>query len=290
MRVDGQLYIGAATVALPAVDRPTAESLALTAGADALTDGGVSPADIGLLAHSWIFDPTPDDCTFAPRLARRLGAKNAVSLGVRQMSNGGAIALQVAAAQMLTEPRIGHSLVVTADSHGPEAIWSWLPETGTAMADSATAVLLTRAAGPLSIRSVVSCAATDEESSWADRDPSASATAATNVFRVRRCVSTVARAVFADADLEPQDPRLSVVVGPRLAPDFVDPMFHGLLPAAEYVDLSARTGHLFAGDLAANLNYLCTERRLAPDEYGLIVNIGIGLTVTMLLVRGEREE
>ncbi|WP_308162824.1 hypothetical protein [Nocardia alni] len=277
-------------MALPEVEQPAVESLALTASFGALNQSGVSAADIGLLTHSRIFDPTPDDCTTAPRLARLLGAKHAVALGVRQMSNGGAIALQFAVAQMLAEIRLTHSLVVTADVHGPEAVWGWMPETGTPLGDAATAVLLTRDPGALSIRSIASCSVTEEEANWAARDPVASVTTAANIFRVRRCVRTAVEMVFADADIEPDDPRLSMVVGPRLRPAFIEAMFHGLLPAAEYVDLSGQSGHLFAGDLAANLNYLRTERRPAPGEYALIVNIGVGFTVTMLLVRGEREE
>jgi 3-oxoacyl-[acyl-carrier-protein] synthase III len=320
VRVNGALRIAAATVALPggrqdfehavsggavangavrseavgtlpvARAGETATTLALTAATDALAAAGVTAAGVGLLAHSWIFDPSSDDCTIAPRLARLLGAKHAVALGVRQMSNGGAIGLQCAAAQMLSEHRIEHSLVLTSDVHGEEAVWRWQPHVGTALGDAATAVLLSRDRGPLSIEAIVSNSMPEEELWWAERGPGGEVTVPPNVFRARRCVRMSVEQVFADAGLEPDDPRVVVTVLPRLDLGFVSGIFHALLPGGEVVNLTRDTGHLFSGDLAANLHHLYAERPLAPDEYGLVVNLGVGLTVTMLLVRGEREE
>ncbi len=320
MRVNGLLHIAAASVALaggrqafdhaiaggnavnatslPKTDTmlpvagagEDATTLALAAAADALATGQVAAADIGLLTHSWIFDPSAADCTIAPRLARLLGAKQAVALGVRQMSNGGAMGLHCAVAHMLGEPRIEHSLVLTSDAHGEEAVWRWQQSVGTALGDAATAVLLSRASGPMSVQAMVSNSMTQEELWWAARLPDGAVTVPPNVFRARRCVRTSVEQVFADAGMELDDPRVVVTMLPRLDRDFVGGIFYELLPPAEVLNLTEDTGHLFSGDLAANLNHLYTERPLSPGEYGLIINIGVGLTVTMLMVRGEREE
>lgn len=322
MRVGGRLCIGAATVTLPddrqevsdltddrgampwwarsssvrtlpvAAAGQTAESLAVSAGAEALANAGVPALDLGLLTHSWIVDvrPGPHDCTIAPRLARLLGAQHAVALSMRQMSNGGAISIQIAVAQMLAEPRINHSLVLTADAFGPDASWRWNPEAGTALGDGATAVLLSRGGGSLSIHAIASSSVTEGERWWAEGDQEAPFTANTNVFRVRKCVRTAVGAVFADAGLSPDDPSLAMIVLPRVQPATIEAMFRGLLPTAELVNLSGETGHLFTGDLAANLEYLRTERLPAPGKYALLISFGVGYTVTMLLVRGERED
>ncbi|MCX4093116.1 hypothetical protein [Nocardia sp. alder85J] len=317
MRIAGRLRIGAATVALPdgrqdvsraiaesgrtpdwarstttatlpvAGAGQTAESLALAAAAAALDQAGVSAAELGMLTHSWIFDPSPVDCTIAPRLARLLGARSAIALSMRQMSNGGAIAIQVTAAQMLAEPGIAHSLVLTADVHGSDADWRWNPEAGAALGDGATAVLLTRDIGGLSVHAMVSSSVTEGERWWSERAPGAPVVAGPAVFALRKCVRAATRAVLADAGLEPEDPRLAVIMLPRLPAATIEAMFLGLLPPAELLDLSGDTGHLFSGDLAANLEHLRSERPLAPGEYALLINMGVGHTVTMVVVRGE---
>ncbi|WUA07880.1 hypothetical protein OG225_38470 [Nocardia sp. NBC_01377] len=278
----------------------TALSLALMAAREALADAELPAADIGLLAHAWMVD-TADDWKFAPRLARLLGAKHAMASSTRQMSNGGAVATQFALAQLLTEPRIDNALVVTADVLGPGATQRWqLGDSGAALSDSATALVLSRTFGSLSVRSIVSRGCPEQEASFVDDDPllhaspfsdtSNSAFSGPFAFRLRGRVRTAIHQAREDADLAENDQRLTVTVLPRVNSTLIATLTEGLLPTEEVVHLSADTGHLFAGDLTANLNHLRTRRPLAAGEYALLLNIGLGFTVTAMIVRGEEEE
>ncbi|WP_410870170.1 hypothetical protein [Nocardia sp. A7] len=330
MRVAGRLHITAAAVALPtgceslsdavasgaitteqaaASDTEklwvteagqSAESLALAAAADALTEAGLSGSDIGLLTHAWMID-TPDDWKTASRLARLLGAKHAIASSTRQMSNGGAVATQFALAQMLAEPRIDNAMVVTADALGPGENRRWqISDSGAALSDSATALILGRSGGSLSVQSIVSRGCPDQEAFFDGYNPlaigqevseaSKNAFSGPFAFRLRGRVRTAIQQACADADLAEEDPRLTVTVLPRINSTVTAALTEGLLPTEEIVHLSAQTGHLFAGDLIANLNYLRTRRPLAAGEYGLVINIGLGFTVTALVVCGTEEK
>ncbi|WP_405179625.1 hypothetical protein OG225_38620 [Nocardia sp. NBC_01377] len=317
MRVDGRIFLEATAVVIPderqhidqaltrgfvsakaaakseisdisvASNGQTAEELALIAGHEVLRSADIAAADIDFLAHASIAHGL-DDWTIAPRLSRLLGANRAVSMGVRQMSNGGAMAVQVAIAQMIAETRFEHGLVLTGDVAGQDASWRWQLHMGAALADSATALLLSRTTGALSVRSVASCGAPQEEAWYHERATLGEAAATKpNVFRLRKATRAAVQNACADADIEFGDPRLTVTVLPRLTPAFCESAFHEVLPDTEVVNLSGETGHLFAGDLTANLNYLCTKRSLAPGEYALVINVGVGLTATAIVVRGE---
>ncbi|WP_410870171.1 3-oxoacyl-[acyl-carrier-protein] synthase III C-terminal domain-containing protein [Nocardia sp. A7] len=307
MRVDGRIFIAAATVKVPLSQRVvaagqdgtsaiatlppadlgrTAQSLALEAASETLRSAGLTGSDIALLAHASIADGDYDGWTIAPRLARLLGANRAVALSVRQMSNGGAMAAQFAVAQMLTEPRMEHGLVVTADLAAPD-VAQWEVDMHAVLADSATAMVLTRTPRALSVRSMVSYGASEEEAWYFERSEHGVISTGPNVFRTRRCVRAAINDACADADIEPDDPRLKVTVLPRLNSSFIVSTFHGLVPTSEVVNLVDDTGHLFAGDLTANVGHLLSERPLAPGDYGLVLNLGVGVTVTAMVVRGE---
>ncbi|GHF69666.1 3-oxoacyl-[acyl-carrier-protein] synthase-3 [Amycolatopsis bartoniae] len=289
---------------LPVAERgDTAESLALDAARAALARSGVPAKDVALLVHSWMAE-TPSDWKLAPRLARSLGATEAVAFGVRQMCNGGAMGLQLAVSQLLLEPRMTGALVLTSDALGEQSVRRWqLGEAGAPLGDAATALVLSRDRGPFSVRGIASRSCTEQELTFPELNPilagpSAAEAGASGafsgelVFRLRKRVRQAVQDVCADADLRPKDPRLRTVLLPRVDAKLANMLTDGVLPldrSTEVVHLAGKTGHLFAGDLAANLADLWTDRP-APGEYALVVNIGGGFTATCLLVRVEDED
>lgn len=329
MRISGLVHVAAARVVLPegrqelrfalergALTRDLAESsdtsslptasagqsgqdMAVEVGVEALAKAGVAAEELGLVLYAWMVD-RPDNWRLAASLARRIGADRAVAVGVRQMCNGGAMATQFALSHLLTEHRTDHCLVLTGDALGPESLHRWqLGDSGAALGDSATALVLSRGSGPLSVQAVCTQGCSSQEGAYPEGNrlftgPSVAEvdTAAFSgklLFELRRSVRAAVDGACADAGLERGDPRLGIIVLPRVNSSLVRPLTEGLLPgsAAEKVHLSNVTGHLFAGDLTANISHLLETRPLADGEYGLLINIGSGFTVTALVVRGE---
>jgi 3-oxoacyl-[acyl-carrier-protein] synthase-3 len=285
--------------ALPVAEHGvTAESLAVEASQAALAAAGIPAGDVGLLASSWMVE-TDQDRKFAPRVARLLGATEAVAFGVRQMSNGGAMGMQVALSQLLQEPRMTAALVVTSDVLGPDSTRRWqLGETGAPPGDAATAVVLSTTMGSLSVRSIATRSCTDQEQAFPARNPvlhggKAGDTGAFSgqfVFRLRRSVREAVQDACRDAGLEKRDPRLATVLLPRVDPALARTLTDGVLaldPRTELVHMTASTDHLFAGDLGANLAHVRDFCHPAPGDHVLLINIGGGFTVTAMVVRAE---
>lgn len=334
MRVDGRIRIAGAHASVPegrqpvaaALDRgfvtpaqvvasgvdslpvakagATAESLALDAARAALAESKIPARDIALLTHSWMAEG-PLDWKLAPRLARLLGAGEAVAVGVRQMCNGGAMALQLAAGQLLLESRMDSALVLTSDALGADSVRRWqLGESGAPLGDAATAVVLSKTRGSLSLRAISSRSCTEQEETFPELNPilagpsvaefgASGAFSGKLVFRLRKRVREAVRDVCAEAGLEPKDPRLTTVLLPRVDAALAQMLTDRVLPLAQsagVVHLVGETGHLFAGDLGANLVYLRDKGGLAPGEYALVINIGGGFTTTCLVVRGEEQD
>ncbi|MFC5802655.1 3-oxoacyl-[acyl-carrier-protein] synthase III C-terminal domain-containing protein [Streptomyces formicae] len=280
-----------------------AETMVLAAAREALAAAGKDPERVDLLVHAWSADTTAG-WKLAPRFARLLGANRATALGVRQMSNGGAMAAQIAVAHVLAEPRIRTALVLTGDALGPVSLRRWqLRAAGAAMGDGATALVLSTGCEGLAVHSIASYGCSEQEAALPvlnplrdeplDTEISSETLSDHLVFLMRRCVRDAVRAVLADADLEPDDRRLAVVMLPRISSSLLRMLTSGVVPPpgkAEHIHLASATGHLFAGDLAANLAHLIRRRRLMPGQYALLVNVGAGFTATCVVVQAPPEQ
>ncbi|MEU4796662.1 3-oxoacyl-[acyl-carrier-protein] synthase III C-terminal domain-containing protein [Streptomyces sp. NPDC023327] len=271
------------------------ELMAVTAAHDVLASPR-GAQDVGLVICAWVLD-TDNDWKLAPRLARKAGARGAVAIGVRQLSNGGAMGVQIAAAQMMAEASLRAALVLTGDALGPDAPGRWAGAEGAFMGDAATALLLSRTQGRLAVRSIASSGRCEHEAELPTANPllgpppSASAAPAkggSGSFLLRRCVRDAVQRALADAGLDADDARLRIMMLPRLAPWLLDVLMTGLLPEsleAEQLRLTAQTGHLFAGDMTANLDHLLREDALEVGQYALLVSVGSGFTATCLVVQ-----
>ncbi|MFF9913289.1 3-oxoacyl-[acyl-carrier-protein] synthase III C-terminal domain-containing protein [Streptomyces sp. NPDC013457] len=170
MRLPSPLGISAPSVWLPAgrqsseeavarelVDAETAEELgydrlpvadlappemAVEAGRHALATAGVDAAAVGLVMHAWIHYQGHDLWSPAHFVADGIGARDAVPVGVQQVCNGGAAAVELAAARLFVEPELGHALITTADAFVEPGFDRWSGDYGIAYGDGATALVL----------------------------------------------------------------------------------------------------------------------------------------------------
>jgi 3-oxoacyl-[acyl-carrier-protein] synthase III len=278
-------------------DGQTADEMALTVAQDVLAAAGIPARAIDLLIYSWMAD-TPTGWKAASHLARVLGSKRAVALSVRQLCNGGAMAVQLAAAHLMSERRADVCMVVTGDALGPDSVRRWqVGITGAPLGDGAAALVLSRAQGDLRVRSIASSARPGHEKVFpednpalfggpvADEEPDASAGMLFNMLR--RCVGEAITDACDDAEIKVNDPRLEAILLPRVSRSVINTLVSGVLApgtGAEIVHAPEKTGHLFSGDMLANVMHLTEERPIDPGSLALIVNIGAGFTATCMIV------
>ncbi|MBI3687545.1 MAG: 3-oxoacyl-ACP synthase [Actinobacteria bacterium] len=290
--------------------------LAVHAGRLALSRGARPAASIGLVVHSWLHYQGHDMWSPAHFVAAQLGLDRAEAFGVFQMSNGGAAAIQVAAARLLADPSPVRALVTTGDRFGDEGFDRWRGDYGLCYGDGGTAVLLERTddAGDLArdgdLLAVGMATAPRLEVVHRGGDPfqPAARTLSPRVdFRrpirgyLERCgdaeLATISRAkvaeavrvALADAGLDERDDRITLVIPPRMNPRVLDevyrPVLAAMLPQATLVDGGTRTGHLGAGDVPAGIADLCSGAMLAPGEIGAVVGVGGGFSWSCAVFR-----
>ncbi|WP_026422610.1 ketoacyl-ACP synthase III family protein [Actinokineospora inagensis] len=290
---------------LPVADVP-APRLAVSAAREALALTGWDPSRIGLALHAWIYHQGHDFWSPAHYVAHESGVDRALPVGVQQMCNGGAMAVEVAAARLLSDPDTERALVTTGDRFANPGFDRWRGDYGLWYGDAGTALLLERGdESPFALRSIVTLAAPALELMHRGTDEFTSAPrAVVNARRtkkdflrlagkerfmdlVRDKVATVVRRGLADAGIHPHDSRITRVILPRLgvstARDIYGPVV-GSVVRAPVLDVGSRTGHLGAGDVPASLADLYADDDLAAGEIVVLLGAGGGFTWSCLVV------
>ncbi|MFE7933657.1 3-oxoacyl-ACP synthase [Streptomyces sp. NPDC057456] len=315
--VDAETAAELGYTGLPVADQAPPE-MAVEAGREALSAAGVDADAVGLLLHAWIHYQGHDLWSPAHFVADRLGADTAVPVGVQQVCNGGAAAVELAAARLFVEPGLGHALITTADAFVEPGFDRWSGDYGIGYGDGATALVLHHLPGSeggraadLILHSVATVAASRLERMHRGDDPFGPAARSlgpkVDIRRTKKAflraggmeafteasaasLRSVVDACLAGAGLSATgDVPLRYVVAPRLGRKTIDLAYAPLLTkltGAELLRPGADTGHLGAGDAAASLAELRTRRMLGPDEYALVVSAGAGFTWSCLLVSG----
>lgn len=295
---------------LPVSRDESAPEMAAAAARAALERAGWEADSVGLALHAWIYHQGHDFWSPAHYVANEAGLRKALPLGVQQMCNGGAVAVELAVARLLSDPDATRAVVTTADRFAEPGFDRWRGDYGLWYGDGATALLLDHAPGAeLRLLSVASVAAPALEAMHRGADPFSAAPRGfgerVDVRRtktaflagggkerftaaVREKVAEVITCGLADAGMAPDDPRIDCVVLPRLGVtalrDIYGPVV-GSVTAAPRLDLGARTGHLGAGDVAAGLATLVAQERLAPGKVAVLLGAGAGFTWSCLVVR-----
>ncbi|WP_157749704.1 hypothetical protein [Jatrophihabitans sp. GAS493] len=274
-----------------------AVELAVEAGKKALVHAGISAAAVGMILVAGMTE-SPSEWKRPARVARLLGADSSVVLGVRQMSNGGAMAVQLAIAQLRVDPALGTAMVITADALGADAPQRWqLGEIGVALGDSGTALILSSHGGPLRVLSAASRGYVGHEVGLPDgnpigaspvRSPEAVAAGQAHLFQFRTCVSSAVRDAAQQAGISVDDPRIDLVVLPRVERRLAEVLMSGVRFRQDVqprrVHLASEAGHLFSGDLLGNLEYLLREGTLSPGRIAMVLSVGSGFAVTCVMV------
>ncbi|MEN8656328.1 3-oxoacyl-[acyl-carrier-protein] synthase III C-terminal domain-containing protein [Streptomyces sp. 21So2-11] len=302
---------------VPVSEELAAPEMAVRAAVRVLTETGWDPARIGLVAHGWTYHQGHDFWSPAHYIAHQLGASEALPLGVQQMSNAGAAALGIAAEKLIADPGIDAALVTTADRFALPGFDRWSADYGVVYGDAGTAALLrrqepdgrARGAGALLLRSLAFVTDASFEEMYRGRDDFSPAPLShgghvdvkrpkkaylemrggTDEFRraAAQCVDRVLRLALSEAEVEAGDPRIVCVALPRLSDSVLDLMYRPVLDGVvkgEVLALRESSGHLGAGDLLANLEYIAASGSLQSGDLALVIGGGGGFTWSCAVV------
>ncbi|MYT32497.1 MULTISPECIES: ketoacyl-ACP synthase III family protein [unclassified Streptomyces] len=118
--------------------------MAVAAARLALARSAVPAGDVALVAHASVGFQGRDHWVPASYIQARTVAGSATALDIRQASNGGLAALDLAASWLAARPESRAALVTTADRYGLPEFDRYRSDSSLARGDGATAVVLSR--------------------------------------------------------------------------------------------------------------------------------------------------
>lgn len=288
--------------------------MAAGAARDALRMAGASRADLTL--HASTYHQGHDMWAPASYVQRVALGGGGPAFEVRQMSNGGMAALELAAGHLLAGPGRSTALVTTGDRFCPPGFDRWTTDQGTIYADGGTALVLSTEGGFARLLALATVSDPVLEGMQRGRNPFGAAPlehgAPIDVESARRAFvsehglddvlrridagqAEVVDLVLDEAGLKLDD--LSRFVLPNLGRARMKAHFFdrfGIAPQATTWEWGRGVGHLGAGDQCAGLHHLVVSGGLAPGERCLLVGVGAGFTwsaaVVELLHRPEGGE
>ncbi|MFE7552380.1 ketoacyl-ACP synthase III family protein [Streptomyces gardneri] len=281
--------------------------LAATAGRRAMAHAGLGPADIDLLLHATVHYQGHDLWPPASYIQREVPCGDGPALEVRQMSNGGMAALDLAAGYLLGGDSRSAALLTAGDRFGEPAFDRWRSDPGTLYGDAGAALVLSRRAGFARLLSLATVADSELEGMHRGDDPFGAAPFALHpvvdmerhkrayvgaagmsftVARVSAGQRTALKRALAEADVTLD--RIDRFVLPNLGWRRLDAAFFqpfGIPEERTVFDWGRTVGHLGAADQFAALAHLAATGALRPGEHVLLAGIGAGFTWSCAVVR-----
>jgi 3-oxoacyl-[acyl-carrier-protein] synthase-3 len=134
--------------------RESAAEMAVSAARVALARADYGPRDIDLILHADTYHQGQDLWPVASYIQRETLRNSCLALEIRQMSNGGLAAIDLAVAYLAAQPCRKAALLTTSDRFCLPGIDRWRTDPGTPYADGATALVLSRQPGHAALLSV----------------------------------------------------------------------------------------------------------------------------------------
>ncbi|MGC5344245.1 ketoacyl-ACP synthase III family protein [Streptomyces sp. DT24] len=287
----------------------SAPELAVAAGRAALARSEHRAADVRLLIHANCWYQGLDFWNTAAHIQNQvLGHGDAIAFELRQMSNGGMSALDIAAGRLAAVPATEAALVTTADRFAEPGFPRWTADRGLVFGDAGTAMVVSRRGGAFRLLATAAWSEPwleglhrgDEpfllsgaqagpldlvgrKKGFLRRHPSEEVTA-----RNEAGMLTAVEDCLGQADAKMADMAVVVVpfFGARLsALQCLDPL--GITPGTTLQDWGLTIGHLGAGDQPAGLARLIEEDRLVPGDRVLLVGVGAGFSWTCAVLEKQ---
>ena len=280
------------------ISEESGPDLAVPAARQALAQADAGPDQIDLVLHACTYYQGHD--LWAPAsYVQRLAVGNAcLSLEVRQLSNGGMAAIELAAAYLAADRSRRQALITTGDRFCLPGFDRWNTDPGTVCGDGGTAMVLSRIGGFAAIRSLVTISDPQLESMGRgnDRFTAAALTArspisveahrvavlqefgTTDVLtRLRGGQQRAFDLALREAGIGPDDVARFVLPNlgrPKMELQFFDPLH--IDPERTTWPWGSGVGHLGAGDQIAGLSHLMAAGELAAGQFCVLVSAGGG--------------
>jgi 3-oxoacyl-[acyl-carrier-protein] synthase III len=274
--------------------------MAVLAGRTALDHSRHRPQDIDLLLHAALLYQGHDMWAPASYVQREVvGNRCCLAIEIRQMSNGGMAALELAAAYLSLPGRTA-ALLTAADRFARPTFDRWGSDPGTFYADGAAAMVLSRRDGFARLASLASVSDPELEGMHRGDDPFATAPLSTRptidlgacqkAFLAWRGHGWVSARLRAGASLALSQALATAGTGleairwfvlphlgqRRLTANYIDGL--GLDPERTTAQWSREVGHLGPADQMAGLSHLCAEGLLSPGDRCVLMGVGAGFT------------
>jgi 3-oxoacyl-[acyl-carrier-protein] synthase III len=284
----------------------SAPEMAAQAARQALERSGRSAADIDVLLYANVFYQGHDMWPPPSFIMREAIGNSSPAVEVKQMSNGGMAAMELAAAYILSSPERSSAMVVAADRFCLPGIDRWHSDAGTVFGDGGAALVLSRHGGFARLCSLATVSDPELEQMHRGDDPFGLApyemrrpldvvvgqkafVAKTRtsyiVARVKAGQDSALKQALAEADATLEDidwfvlPHFGIR---RLKSGFLTPL--GIDVKQTTWEWSRSVGHLGAADQYAGLDHLAASGRLSPGDRCLLMGVGAGFTWSSAVV------
>jgi len=273
--------------------------MAVLAARVALERAGCGPEDLHLLLHACAYHQGHDMWPAASYIQRFTGGGSYPAVEVRQMSNGGMMALTLAAGYLDADTR-PTALLTTADRFCLPGFDRWRSDPSTICGDGGTALVVSTRAGFARVRGLVSVSDSGLEhgsrgEQFSDAPLAAGAPVDLNndtlvrelgvealLARIEQGQREAFERACAQADVKLSDvdwyllPNLGRT---RMRSQFFEPF--GIEPKRSMWAWGRHVGHLGAGDQFAALAELSSTGRLEVGQTCLLAGVGAGFTWTV---------
>ncbi|MFD5203294.1 ketoacyl-ACP synthase III family protein [Streptomyces sp. NPDC058375] len=292
-------------------DGAAAPEMAVEAARTALRRSGTGPLDIDLILHADVHYQGHDCWAPASYIQREAVGNRCPAIEVRQLSNGGMAALELAARALDGNGLpTSSALLTTGDRFCEPGYDRWHSDPGTVFGDAGTSLVLSRRPGFAQLRSLCTVSEPELEKMHRGDDPfgaepfevrqpmDAEATkqaflnevgTSYSLARVQAGQSEVLKRALHDAGCELSD--IDWFVLPhfgrrRITQTFLQPW--GIDFPATTWSWGRTVGHLGAGDQIAGLAYLAESGSAKPGQRCLMAGIGAGFTWSCAVVEIRR--
>ncbi|RMB82963.1 ketoacyl-ACP synthase III family protein [Streptomyces shenzhenensis] len=285
----------------------SAPELAVGAARHVLERTDTHPADIDLVLHATVQHQGHDLWAPASYIQRCAVGNRCPAIEIKQLSNGGMAALELASGYLVGAPGRTAALLTTGDVFGEPGFDRWRSDPGTVYGDAGTALLLNRGhTGFARLRSLVTVSDADLEQMHRGRDPFSPVPFAVrqpidlgllqrafiedtgrsySVARITAGQDETLKRALAEADRTLAD--ISWFVLPNFGRGRLGSTFlrRWSIPEERTTWQWGRSvGHLGAGDQFAGLAFLTGAGRARAGESGLLFGVGAGFTWSCAVV------
>ncbi len=274
-------------------------AMAAAAARAALDASGHDGGEIDLILYADVYYQGQDLWAPASYVQRVAVGNRCPAIEIRQMSNGGMAALELAANHLGGSGGTA-ALLTTGDRFDPPGFDRWRSDPGTVYADGGTAVVLSRRGGFAALRSLATVSEPELEGMHRGTDPFGSAPfshrprvdlaahkqnflaghgLSRSVDQINSGHDETLKRALADADCSLAD--IDLFVLPHLGLSRLGHLYlrrWGVDQAATTWSWSRTVGHLGAGDQYAALAHLVESGALRPGQRCLLAGVGAGFT------------